>query len=199
MVALLTRNFHVHSLEHEAEWKHGPVRMPNRTWNGVPARFILCVKNPYAWVVSCYRYFQRSWQCDPTVAPQFQQNPSMPFDQFLRSPSYGFESPIHRWNQMHRLWLATLPTARTQVVRQEDQPTQSREVLYRIERHLELQRLGADLRVIQERIDVNARPSGPMNCDYYLNHDYIAAYSDNDLRLMDKILDRDVLGHLGYL
>src|SRR6185437_7112132 len=133
MVALLTRNFHVHSLEHEAEWKHGPVRMPNRTWNGVPARFILCVKNPYAWVVSCYRYFQRSWQCDPTVAPQFQQNPSMPFDQFLRSPSYGFESPIHRWNQMHRLWLATLPTARTQVVRQEDQLTQSREVLYRIE------------------------------------------------------------------
>ncbi len=51
MVALLTRNFFVHSLEIGAEPKHGPVEKVERQWNGTPARFVLCVKNPYAWLL----------------------------------------------------------------------------------------------------------------------------------------------------
>ncbi len=61
MVALLTRNFFVHSLEIGAEWNHGPVD-------------------------SCFRYFQGSLDADPTVTPQFVTNPSMSFDEFVVTP-----------------------------------------------------------------------------------------------------------------
>src|SRR5258708_8117767 len=134
--ALLTRNFHVGYLEESATgWKHGPSRIKDTTWNGTPIRFIVCVKNPYAWASSCYRFFRRVYDGDVTMAPQFQRDPSMSFDEFVMTPSYTFETPIHRWNEMNRLWLSTLPTERTLVVRQEDLVEDQISILQQAEQH----------------------------------------------------------------
>jgi hypothetical protein len=156
MVALLARNFHVHSLEIGAEWKHGPVEQPDRRWNHTPARFVLCVKDPYAWLASCFRYFRVAIGTDSTVAPQFVRNSSMPFEEFVLTPSYEFASPVHRWNHLYKLWLATLPMDGTIVVRQEDQMENQIEVMAEAQRKLGLTPLGP-LQVIAQHSPPSSR------------------------------------------
>lgn len=137
----------------------------DRSWRGRPARFVLCVRHPCAWLVACLRYFRRAREFDRTVAPQFLRDPSMSFEEFALSPCYGFPTPVHRWNIMNRLWLNTLPRDRTAVIRQEDQQLDQVPVLERVERTLGLARTTTDLEPFAERIDVNARPSGAMERD----------------------------------
>lgn len=198
MVALMQRNFHVHSLEIGAEWKHGPLESPDRQWNGVPARFVLCVRNPYAWAVSCYRLFRRTYEGDSSVAPQFQRDPSMSFEEFAVTPTYEFETPIHRWNAMNRLWLDTLPADRRVVVRQEDQLDGQMRVLEKVEGELHLERLAPAIRMIEKRIDINAAPAGEMNRDYCIDREYMASYTPALLDRVNATLDWGLMAELGY-
>jgi hypothetical protein len=199
MQALLSCNFRVEYLEEKfTGWKHGPLRMPGGLWQGRPARFVLCVKNPYAWAVSCYRYF-RKYQCvDGTMDPGFQRDPSMSFEEFLLTPSYTFETPIDRWNQMNRLWLVTLPADRTLLVRQEDQLEDQLSTLRRAEEQLRLVRLGADLKPIEQRVEVGARIQGDMERDYYLDRRYLLEYSSLLLDKANSLVDAELLSRLGY-
>jgi hypothetical protein len=198
MVALMQQNFHVYSLEHDGEWKHGPVREAARQWNGRPVHFVLCVKNPYAWAVSCFRYFRRAHLTDSTVAPQFRADPSMSFEQFLAGPHYSFPNPIARWNQMNQLWLATLPKDRSVLVRQEDQLLNQLRSLEAIERWWKLARRLPELQPAAERISFRARPAGPLDRDYYLNGMYLTEYSQDLLQRMNSLLDMPLMGQLKY-
>jgi hypothetical protein len=197
MVALLARNFHVHSLEIGAEWKHGPVEQPDRQWNNTPARFVLCVKNPYAWLTSCFRYFRVATGADSTVAPQFVRDPAMPFEEFVLTPSYEFASPMHRWNQMYKLWLTTLPMERTVVVRHEDQLKDQIEVLAEAQQKLGLTPLGR-LQGIAERVDVEARLGAPMDRGYYLEREYLSSFSPALLECVNTVLDAQLMDRFRY-
>jgi hypothetical protein len=197
--ALLTRNFHVRILDEPSTgWKHGPLRVADGVFEGQPAKFALCVKNPYAWAVSCYRYFQRCKGGDPTMDPHFRQDPSKSFEEFVISPSYSFQSPIHRWNQMHRLWLATLPKDRTLVVRQEDQLADQMPVLIGAEKKLGLRRRMAQLQPINEKVDVYLKTHGQMNQDYYLDRQYMLEYTPCLLEKINGFLDPDLMKLLAY-
>ncbi len=56
----LMENFEVHPLTDGADWKHGPIgRTGWKEWNGQLPRIVVCVRNPYAWLASCYGYFKR--------------------------------------------------------------------------------------------------------------------------------------------
>ena len=76
-------------------------------------------------------------------------------EEFIMTPSYEFASPVHRWNQMYNLWLATLPADRTVVVRQEDQLGDQVRVLAAAQRKLGLTPSGP-LQAITQRVDVEA-------------------------------------------
>lgn len=198
MVALMLRNFHAHYLETGTEWKHGPLQLPNRSWKGQPARFVLCVKNPYAWAVSCYRYLRNSCGVDPTVSLEFQSDPSVSFEEFLIRPSYGFASPIHHWNQMYRLWCNTLPPQRTAVVRQEDQLMDQVRVLEAVERQLGLSRRAAQLQAMDQKVDADSRLVGPMNREYYLNGQYLEEYSPTILDRINPLIDASLMRQFHY-
>lgn len=198
MVALLMRNFSVHSLEIGAEWKHGPVEDPDRCWHDQLWRFLLCVRDPYAWALSCYRYFRRANGSDATVAPQFQSDPSMTFEEFLLTPTYSFDSPLHRWNQMNQLWFDTLPRDRTVLVRHEDLLHDQIAVLQEIECALRLKRRAIQLQATDEKIDVNASPVGPFNRDYYLDREYMLEYPVSMLLYMQSVLNPALMGRLSY-
>jgi hypothetical protein len=199
MRALLSRNFRVEYLEESATgWKHGPLRMRDGTWNGRPVRFVLCVKNPYAWASSCYGFFRRVSDGDATMAPQFQRDPSMSFDEFLMTPTYTHDTPIHRWNEMNRLWLDSLPADRTLVVRQEDLLREQTHVLERAERQLQLTRQGEKFQPIEQRIDVDASVKGEMNREYYLHREYLAEYSPSLLDHVNRLVDPALMQRLGY-
>ena len=199
MQALLLKNFHVEYLDSDdTGWKHGPSRLAGGLRKGVPVRFVLCVKNPYAWAVSCYRFFQNSRGCDPTMAPQFQNDPSMSFEEFLLTPHYSFQTPVHRWNQMNRLWLATLAPDRTVVVRQEDQLHDQVPILQQAEKKLSLKRRLEDLEPIDRRVDVDVTVRGAMNRDYYLDRQYLEWYSPCLLDRVNSFLDLPLMQQLSY-
>lgn len=199
MVALMERNFHTHSLEIGAEWKHGVVEQPDRTWNGAAARFVLCVKNPYAWLVSCYRYFQAAHGADGTVAPQFRADPSMSFEEFVLGPSYEFETPVHRWNAMHRHWLGRLPPDRTAVVRHEDEVADPVAVLEAVRRKLGLRPSCPRLEGIQARVDVRATLGARFDVTYYRERAYLREFTPALAARADGLLEPEVLGFFGYV
>lgn len=200
MVALMTRNFHVHSLEMGAEWKHGPVRRTERMWNDSLARFVLCVRNPYAWLYSCYRYLRRANGSDRTVAPQFKRDPSVSFEEFVITPTYTYASGVHRWNEMYARWLRELPEDRTAVVRQDDQLEHQISVLKAVEAKLGVRRRNRELQPIDRRVDVGAHLHGSFERDqkYYLNREYMAEYSPALLEKVNQLLDSEVLDTFGY-
>ncbi|HEY8750122.1 MAG TPA: sulfotransferase domain-containing protein [Tepidisphaeraceae bacterium] len=197
MAALLERNFHVQSLEPWTEWKHGPVRQPGLVWEGQAVRFILCVRDPYAWLGSCYRYFQKAVARDPSVPEQFRKNPSQTFEQFVTRSCYEFENPVDRWNRMNKHWWKALGSERAAVVRHEDQLQDQIPILENMERALELKRRGESLRRIRKRVDV-VPGNQPVERNYFLNREYLAEYSEHLLDFVRERLDRRVVSHFGY-
>jgi hypothetical protein len=199
MRALLERNFLVDYLEEASTgWKHGPLRNPNGVWDGIAARFVLCVKNPYAWAVSCYRYFCRDRGADVTICPHFIRKPAESFEDFAHRPHYSWPTPFHRWNQMNRLWLSTLPHERRVVVRQEDQLTDQLRVLSSVEQVLGLKRRHPNLDVITRVVDTDARILGPFDGEYYLKRTYLEQYGPGLLREASRMLDGALMTELNY-
>jgi hypothetical protein len=197
--ALMGENFNVRYLtELETGWKHGPPTPSCFVEQSEPTRFVLCVKNPYAWLTSCYRYFQRSYRRDQTMPRRFQLDPQMSFEEFVLSPSYDFPSPVHRWNLMYRCWLMTLPAQFTAVVRQEDQLLDQARTLSLIEQQLRLKRRHDTLRVTDRQIDVNTAVRGPMDPDPYLLRSYMGDFSLSLLRQVNRLLDRNLMDLFGY-
>jgi hypothetical protein len=197
-IASLQANFYVESVESGAEWKHGPVEHPHRTHGGELCRFVLCVRDPYSWLTSCYRYFSSAWDTDPTVCPTFFENPAMTFSQFLRRPSYSFETPIARWNVMNAKWLDDLPQQRMVLVRLEDQFVDKVSVLRFIEVKLGLTRKLTNLVAINARVDIDVVIDGPMDVSYYRRREYLSIYSADLLGLVNGLLDPTVMRSLGY-
>lgn len=198
MAALLARNFRVRRLVRGTEWKHGHVRNPSHAWNGTPVRFILCVRNPYSWLLACYRYFTKAVGRDPTLPPQFAQDPPPSFESFVTLPSYEFDDPVERWNRMNRHWLKSLPPSRTAVVRLEDQVDDQIQVLERVQSHLALPRRSNGLRRIERRVDVVPGPRGPIDRADHLDRSYMRHFSPELLEHVNQRLDRAVMEELCY-
>jgi hypothetical protein len=199
MRLLMLKNFHVHSAERGGEWKHGPASKElQRQWNGLPMHFVLCVKTPYAWIFSCYRYFCRSAGSDRTVAPQFRKQRDMTFEQFVYSPTYEFENPVDRWNRMYQHWLQVLPKDRTLVVRQEDQLEQQETVLTRAAKEFQLAPKANPFIVMDHHIGVDMRVGGSMDRSFYMKRQYLDAYSNLTLDFVNDRLNWHLMEKFNY-
>jgi hypothetical protein len=194
----LVRNFAVKFAPRAPEWKHGPALNTARTVDGRQINFILCVKNPYAWIVSCYRYFQRHHRSDGTVALQFLANPAMSFETFVTSPTYEFKSPVHRWNEMYFHWMAVLPRDRTHIVRHEDQLTDPLRVLRDIQAKFRLVPKQMPLVTEDRHVGVGMRLGHSMDFGYYANHEYMDAFTPMLAEFVDKTLDWNLMSHFDY-
>jgi hypothetical protein len=198
MSALLSKNFFARSIERWTEWKHGQATQAVGQWKGEVLRYVICVRNPYAWLLACHRYFQKAAGRDPTLPPQFQQNPSMSFEQFVTGPCYESPDPVHRWNSLYHNWLASLPQRQTSIAKQEDQLSDQAAVLQRLELELELPRREQHFRGISRRVDIIPRYHEPLRPEYYQNREYMAEYEPSILEHVNGQLDRDLLRRFGY-
>jgi hypothetical protein len=196
--ALLNRNFLAESIEKWTDWKHGPVRELVLRWNDLPVRYVICARNPYAWLGCCYRYFKKAVRRDPTLPPQYQQNPKMSFDEFARTGSYEFPNPVQRWNKLYAHWRSILPPENLAVVRQEDLLADQIQVLERLQRCLSLPLRGAKLRPIGKRIDIIPNNSEGLRHDYFLDREYMMEYTPSLLEFVNGEMDEALLRKLGY-
>lgn len=198
MTALLTRNFRARSIERWTDWKHGRIEKLVVRWSDQTVRHVICVRNPYSWLLACYRYFQRAIGRDPTLPPQIQQDPQMSLERFIRTSCYEFASPIDRWNRLHRHWLDVLPRKSTVVVKQEDQLGDQMVVLGRLEKHLKLPRRNQRLRGIARRVDIIPNNADLLKAEYYADGEYMAEYSPSLLEHINRELDPELMKQLGY-
>jgi hypothetical protein len=197
----MLQNFEATSLEIGHEWKHGYISDQHRDWNqdGQPVRLIICVKNPYAWLVSCYNYFMTNQHADPTIDQSFQK--AWDFDQFIQNPSYHFANPIDRWNGLVRHWLE-FPTNKqfSEIILHESMlDTQGqRSVLERIEKNQQFARKRDVINGASKRVGIGMRLQGNFNFEYYQQKHYMAHYSENLLDFVNQLIDPNILTLLGY-
>jgi hypothetical protein len=195
---LLRRNFLAKSIEPWTDWKHGRVQELVVRWKDLPVRYVICGRNPYAWLGCCYRYFKKAVGRDPTLPQQFQQNPEMSFEQFVRTASYEFRNPIDRWNHLYCHWQSALPHHRTAIVKQEDLLTNQTSVLKRLQHKLVFPARSAGLRPISKRIDIIPNNPEALRHEYFLDREYMIEYTQSLLEFVNGELDRSLLKNLGY-
>ncbi|MEM1353917.1 MAG: hypothetical protein AAGH88_03435, partial [Planctomycetota bacterium] len=178
---LLSKNFDVSSCESSGEWKHGLCGSTHSLIDGQPLRYILCVKNPYAWIYSMYCYAKRAFGRDPTVDRKF--NPNIEFKDFLHSPHYGFASPAWRWSYMYEHWLRALPDQRRFIIRHEDMlgTENQSEVLKNIADKFNLDLIGQTISTSSNRINIDCQVGKSMDTNTYLKSSYLKYYDHADL------------------
>ncbi len=198
---LMLQNFEATSLEIGHEWKHGRISDAHRDWihEGQPVRLIICVKNPYAWLVSCYNYFVTNLHADPTIDRSFQK--TWDFSQFVQNPSYNFKNPIDRWNSMIRHWLE-FPTNKqfSEIILHESMldAQGQRGVLERIEKNQKLFRKCNEINSASQRVGIGMRLQGNFNFEYYEQKHYLVHYSEYLLDFVNQFVDLNTLAFLGY-
>lgn len=198
----LMQNFHVRSVEIGTEWKHGPIaKTAHRTWNGQHARIVCCVRNPYAWMRSCYRYFSRHKGADVTVCRRFDK--AKPFGEFVVGPHYDWPSPAVRWNVMNARWLDYVDAHpdRSIVVHSEDLMGIKEQVgeLRRIGAHFGLTQKEDRIRALRRRItNLNRRINVMMDFDYYQREAYLQDYDRSLLEFVNSHLDWNLMNRFGY-
>jgi hypothetical protein len=132
------------------------------------------------------------------VAPQFQRDPSVSFEEVALSPTYDFLSPIDRWNRMNQRWLQMMPPQRTTMVRHEDQLVDQRRVLEQVEQTLKLSRRNPELETISAKVDVGAHVSGEYDADYYRDRQYMLDYPTSLLAQVNAALDPMLMARFDY-
>jgi len=197
---LILANFRVTSLEGKLEWKHGPIQTPEACFDGEPVRRVLCVRDPYAWLRSCYRYFCRHKGADGTIDKAFAKAWSL--ERFIRSAHYTWETPMGRWNDLNRRWTAfhDRHPARCILIRSEDLlgPDEQVQQMQRVEQQLGLRRRGewqTERRRINNRM---RRTRKDMDWEYYRQRRYFEDYTPALLAFVRGRLDALLAGRLGY-
>ncbi len=183
---LLAENFDVRLYINQLCDKHAvPVRVPKI--RGAQLHFIICTKNPYAWLLSFYNYHNTKKK-GLTKGKKFHD--------FLISEHYDHPNPISRYNGTHRWWLQF---PHSFVIRQEDIVSNVTNVLHSIQTALDLTPTKQPFTTNRQRIDTGANPTEePMNISYYNKKQYLQKISRQQLRIINNQLDPTILKKLGY-
>jgi hypothetical protein len=190
----LTVNFHVRSVEHGREWKHGPVK---RSGDDVRC-LVFCFREPLAWLVSMYRF---SFTGAGNGCPHFRRRWS--FADFLAGPHYEWPTPLDRWNAMNRHyleWIAAHPD-RGIAVRSEDMMSaeDARRQYLRIGEHFGLARRSEHVHVFRRRITPTQKIARrAMDFAYYQDRRYLTQYTPEDQAAVLRAADPWVMAQLGY-
>jgi len=150
-------------------------------------RYLITVKNPYAWFIS---YTQR-----------FTQRPE----------ALGtIKETIELWNQLHKNWIALAKdNPLTIIVRYEDLIFDFHKTMVNIEHKLRLKKKDTELgRLFVDSTNKMARRSdanwhmGQTNqrfdASYYMEEKYMQEFDPALLKIFREILDKDVVRDLGY-
>jgi len=215
---ILQENYEIVLLTNTGGWKHGYYELPQRL--GHETDVVICVKNPYAWLLSFYNHLQ------PEKKITFEEFLSQPLN--LQRPerqdrALCADGPAQLWVQMYEHWLAVeLKNHRRFIFRYEDVLADPRGSIqemvsalelrrrepwhYRVRRSLGLTngephfflpsiRLGA---VPQHYKGKHIKKGEEFNAGQYTRHEYLNSYSPEMLNFVNEHLKPELLERLGY-
>jgi hypothetical protein len=215
---ILQENYEVNLLTNTGGWKHGYYELPQRL--GREMDVVICVKNPYAWLLSFYKHLQP----EQTIS----------FAEFLRQPinlqrperqdrALCADGPAQLWVQMYEHWLAIeLKHHRKFLFRYEDVLADPRGSIAELVTKLELRRrapwhhrlrhsLGlanGEARFFLPSIRLGAVPQNykgkhirrgeEFNPCQYTRHEYLKSYRAEMLDFVNQYLKPELLERLDY-
>jgi hypothetical protein len=200
---LVNENFlNVQSLVNVGGWKHGHYCAP---WTlGQEVHILIATKNPYAWLVSLYKYWQTK---DADLGGQT-------FDAFVRGRAV-FErasgtpfllraaNPVQHWNDMNYHWLSIrMNEKKVLAVPYEALLLETDAVLNAIGTDLGLER--SDQLVLPRKKllpgneEVIFSDEDWQDRDYYLKEKFLKAFTPELIAFVNSNLDKEVVGTLGY-
>lgn len=82
-------------------WKHADIdlALARQPVDGYEPRVVLCVRDPLAWMASCYDYFLAHKGADKTICRAFRRN--WTFETFVHNRHYAWPNPAARWNDYY--------------------------------------------------------------------------------------------------
>jgi hypothetical protein len=215
---ILQENYEVVLLTNTGGWKHGFYELPQRL--GREIDLAICVKNPYAWLLSFYNHLQPEKKIS---FAEFLQQPLNLQRPERQDRALCADGPAQLWVQMYEHWLAVeLRNHRRFIFRYEDvlaDPRASIQELvsalelrrrkpwhYRLRRSLGLEngeprfflpsiRLGA---VPQNYKGKHIKRGEEFNSAQYTRHEYLKSYSPDMLDFVNQHPQPQLLERLGY-
>ncbi len=188
---LIRQNFHARVFANQLGWKHGP-----NLWRegdqiaGCPLKFVICVRHPYSWLVSFYRFETEG------------HGLTTDFSAFVRGNcnTYQNRNPIDRYNLLVRMWLglAVSPEC-AQVVRAESIQADQIATLQTLERQLSFRRRHSQLQDERHQVgpDEQIRRRN-FDADYYQSQRFLAHYDPRLLSFVNERIDQDLMNTLQY-
>jgi len=186
----------------EDPWKHGPVDPFVEERGERPVIHVMMVKDPYAWLAACYRYFVRSAGHDSSMCERFKAGES--FDRFLFSTHYEFKTPMHRWCEMNTHYLDTADAHSETTVssRAEDWVEwgeQAKQVTLLQQKFGLVVKDGGCIEGRTDRIGPGFQRTTNEFCVYpYLAEHYLATFTQEMLDAVNEHLSDEALERMGY-
>lgn len=208
LAMLVNENFEkVKCLINSGGWKHGHYCAP---WVlGQEVHVLTIIKNPYAWLVSLYKYWgpNNKYKVGPNLE-------GVSFDEFLRNKTeferqgsipflYRAANPIQFWNDMNFHWMSIRINEKKSLAFQYELLLENSEFV--------IDSLGKELRINKKNkfIDTDfqfepGQEEPKMNTqiksdkDYYLSKKYMDLYSHDLLQFVNSQLDKQVMASIGY-
>ncbi len=182
---LIKNNFqNIESVEVGGSWKHSLVVREL----GLPIAILICTKDLYAWLPSCYNYFVGAK--DQTNCINFQKH--WEFNKFIRMPHYSWANPIRRYVEMNAYymkWVQDHPE-RAIVMRSEDLLTnedQAKQVKVLEEKFG--WKLKGEIEWVEKRVNNNCTlHENVLNFNYYKNKEYMNMYLEADIEFVRQEL-----------
>lgn len=202
---LINENFSdTESLMNVGGWKHGFYCAP---WTlGQEVHVLTVVKNPYAWLLSLYKYWKAT-----DIGPDLSH---VSFDLFIRDKAvfemqqgipflYRASNPVQHWNNMNFHWLSIrLNEKKCLTVPYEALLVETHGVLNAIGRDFGLKRRPRTVSPVNKLKASGDRPEMSdaewTDKDYYLKEEFLKEYTPDMLKFVNDQLDPEVMNTLGY-
>jgi hypothetical protein len=215
---ILQENYRIKVLMNEGGWKHGFFDLHRRL--GREVHCMLCVKDPYAWLVSFYNYRHPDRDL---LFSDFVRNPLTVLGPRGQDDSIQAGNPVQLWVRMYEHWLSiNLEAHRVFLFRYEDvlsEPTESIQGLvgslglrrkeswcYRLRRLAGLKPANPEFYLPEIRLGAlqdhykgkHLRKGVAFDPSRYTQRKYLQSFTPDLFEFVNEHLDPRLLARLGY-
>lgn len=179
-------------------WKHAAVDWPRLKKTGIYKRnrvtVVTLTKNRYAWLLSLYK---RPYHQYYAKKPTFSEFLERPWKTVWREGMPRWvESPVHLWNAKNASYLREADEGRALHLRAEDTLIDPQQVINRIA-HVAGVTTASEFHNVLRSTKDDSKDFDYYR-QYYLSDGWRAGLSENDVKVINKKLDRAIVDRFGY-
>lgn len=169
-------------------WTHGKPKITPKNLEDI--YFIILVKNPYAWLLSLHT---RPYGENPEMYKR------MKFEEFIRISFEGHKNPMELWNKKYQDWKTLFMKASlSHICQYEELLRDSEKMIKNI--FWTISKVNESFKEINQytRADGELQDNLFDKRDYYLNEEYLPKLGEENIRYINKHIDKNLVEYYGY-